>query len=366
MLIDNDEGLRRNPRRERRLLQDETRYPEALACWTCPQRGVCGGLKIGIGSMSCLDNCCGGKESCNLVCPRRPAAYVESVREIRGFGLENVPTAPKLATAPLPSLVPVFYHGNARASDYKGAAVCLPFFRVVRADGRPKFRTEAALRARFRIAPSATVILSGTAKDDSLEAWWNLSPAFQREVIKALRGLGIALVTTPNFSLFTSSPRWDDMHNMKRIGLLWSEFQNAGMPAALHVNGRTERDAERWAEFVRERPEIASIAFEFGTGGGRGDRRALHTGRLVEIASHAGRPLQLLVRGAMGQMPELRKGFGSVTLLDTTAFMRTMHRRRAEMDGGQALAWASLPTLPGEPLDELLAHNVAALQSVAG
>jgi len=366
LLIDRKEPRERNCRREHRLLQDESRYPESLGCPTCPQRIICGGLKIGVGSVSCLDFCCGGKASCDIVCPRRAATYVDSVREIGGFELKNVPRAPMLETLSLPSLVPVFYHGNARAGACAGPAVCIPLFKVLGADGRPKLKSESALRSRFRIAAGVPLILSGTAKDRFIEAWWNLSPAQQLEITKALRDLGTALVTTPNFSLFTDSPRWDDMHSMKRIGLVWSEFQNAAMPAALHVNSRTERDAERWAEFIRERPEITNLAFEFGTGAGRGDRRALHTKRLVDIATYVGRPLRLLVRGAADQIPVLRCGFDSVTLLDTTAFMRTMHRLRAEQAENGSLSWVTTPTLAGEPLDDQLVHNIAMLHANLG
>ena len=178
MLIDRKEPRERNFRREHRLLQDESRYPESLGCPTCPANGsVAEACKIVVGSVSCLDFCCGGEASCDIVCPRRAAAYVDSVREIGGFELKNVPRAPMLETPSLPSLVPVFYHGNARAGAYAGPAVCIPLFKVLGADGRPKLKSESALRSRFRIAAGVPLILSGTSKDRFIEAWWNLSPA---------------------------------------------------------------------------------------------------------------------------------------------------------------------------------------------
>jgi hypothetical protein len=54
------------------------------------------------------------------------------------------------------------------------------------------------------------------------------------------------MATTPNYSLFVDRPRWDDLHAMKRIAIVHGEFLEAGMPGALHVNGRTDRDFERW------------------------------------------------------------------------------------------------------------------------
>jgi hypothetical protein len=34
----------------------------------------------------------------------------------------------------------------------------------------------------------------------------------------------------------------DDLHSIKRIALVHSEFLDEGLPAALHVNGRSEAD----------------------------------------------------------------------------------------------------------------------------
>ena len=109
MLIERKESTTCNARRERRLLQDELRCHELLQCPTCPDRAWCGGLKIGVASMSCLDLCCGGKDSCDVVCRRRLASYVEHVREIGGFDLSNVARTSVLGALQLPSLVPIFF-----------------------------------------------------------------------------------------------------------------------------------------------------------------------------------------------------------------------------------------------------------------
>jgi len=44
-------------------------------------------------------------------------------------------------------------------------------------------------------------------KDRPLERWGALGEQ-RREAIRALRGLEIAVVTTPNFNLFIDQPRW--------------------------------------------------------------------------------------------------------------------------------------------------------------
>src|SRR5207249_4165551 len=51
-------------------------------------------------------------------------------------------------------------------------------------------------------------------------------------------------------SMFLDVPRWDNLHNMKRIALCWSELVSRGLPTSLHLNARTDRDWERWIEFI--------------------------------------------------------------------------------------------------------------------
>ena len=59
---------------------------------------------------------------------------------------------------------------------------------------------------------------------------------------------------------------------LEQGGTLISE----GLPAALHVNARTEHDYARWGELIADRQEIEILAFEFATGCGRGERIDWH------------------------------------------------------------------------------------------
>jgi len=54
----------------------------------------------------------------------------------------------------------------------------------------------------------------------------------------------------------------------------------------------------------------------------------------------------------------LRSAFARVTWIDTTSFMKTIHRKRATRSGNGKLVWMAEPTAPGQSLHELLAHNV--------
>lgn len=348
----------RNPRQERKLWQFGYRHSLSLGCSTCLDRGVCGGLQIEAAPFDCLGFCCGNPQDCDAVCRRNPAHFAQRVREIGGFSLDNVPCAPILAAPKLPTLVPLVFHGNKRYSTFRTfPAACFPLYQVIcRQDGKTRYEDAKALADGFGIAEDVTVVLTGTAVDPPLERWWSLGPA-RREAIRKLVALKVAIVTTPNFSLFTDQPRWDDMHSMKRIAILHQEFLSEGLPAALHLNARTERDWERWAEFVVARPEVTHVSFEFATGAGWGERMDWHAHQLTELARAVGRPLHLVLRGGTKVLRLLAAAFSGVTVLETSVFIKTMKRQRAELNAKGLIEWVPCLTTSDEMLDQLLAQN---------
>jgi hypothetical protein len=223
--------------------------------------------------------------------------------------------------------------------------------------GLPHVRTRAELSRRFLIPEDAIVVVTGVDRDAKLEAWWAIP---DREVLMAtLRALGVTLVTGPNFSLFTDTPRPDNLHSIKRIALSWAELMAGGVSAALHVNARTDYDYTRWTDFIRSRTEVSFVAFEFGTGAGYQDRIEWHVDRLCRLAANVERPLSLIVRGGTTALARLRANFAEVILIETDAFSRTLKRRQAEITPSGRLRWRKVTTARGEPLDVLLAHNVA-------
>jgi hypothetical protein len=276
---------------------------------------------------------------------------------------EGVPRAPRLNAPDLPRVIPVFFHGNRREASVSFPALALPLYRMFdRKTGAPRFTDHAALCARFGIAPGTTIVLTGTDRDPPLERWWRLGEAGRRPIIRALAGAGVSLVTTPNYSLFIDRPRWDDLHAMKRIAIVHQEFLAEGMPAALHVNGRTETDFRRWGDYVASRPEVTHLAYEFTTGTGWAGRREMHAAWLASLAASVGRPLHLVMRGGIEVLPLLAPAFAGITSLDTSIFMKTMMRRRAVPSGNARLAWERSLTPVGAPVDDLLADNLVAVQ----
>jgi hypothetical protein len=346
-----------------RLWDDSTRHAPSLGCPTCLERDRCGGVHTDAGILDCRDLCsCKDKSKCDMVCRFNPSLFVARMREVGGLGFENAPRAPVNGVPYIPMIVPFVDHGYRRASTLETPVVALSLYELVNlATGKPHVASRAELAARFRIPEGATIIVSGVDKDGPIERWWELKE--RRAILTALKALGVALITAPNYSVLTDVPRTDNLHAMKRILLAWTEMAAAGMPAALHVNGRTLQDYARWGDLVAERPEIEHLAFEFATGSGRGERIDWHVAQLCALADRIKRPLALVIRGGGRKLGELRRHFAQVSLIETDAFFRTIQRRRAYLAEAGRLKWAKFPTARGAPIDDLLAHNVAMVRA---
>ena len=357
-IVEARQNHHRNYRRERQFWHDGRNYTPSLGCGMCPDRDTCGGLRIERAFYDCLDNCCRQPDACDAVCRTKPHEFAQRVREVGGFGFDNVPRASRLPEPLLPPVVPVLFHGSSRETPFAAPVVCLPLFAIIAGHrGMERYADATVVADGFRFRAGTPVILTGTANDRPLERWWSLGPVRLDEV-RRLRDIGVVLVTTPNYSLFTDRPRWDDMHSMKRIAITHEEFLREGMAAALHVNARTERDWERWTKYILQRSEVTHVAFEFATGAGWARRMDWHAEQLAKLAQGVGRPLHLVVRKISGHiLPELVSAFEKTTVLDTTSFIKTIHRQRAIETASRRIDWESSPTVPNAPVDELLTHN---------
>ncbi len=347
----------------RRLWDDAARHAPSLGCPTCLERDRCGGVHTNAGILDCSDLCsCQDKAKCDMVCRFNQRAFVARMREVGGLDFETAPRAPVNGIPVLPTIVPFIDHRYGRAVTLDEPAIAISLYELVNlATGRPHVASRAELAARFLIPEGAPIIVSGVDKDGPIERWWELED--RPAILAALQALGVTLVTTPNYSVLTDVPRTDNLHAMKRILLAWTEMAGAGLPAALHVNGRTQHDYTRWTELITDRPEIEILAFEFATGCGRGERIDWHVAQLCALADRVGRPLALVIRGGGRKLDVLRRHFSSLTLVETEAFSRTIRRRRAYLTEAGRLKWAKFPTPKGAPIDDLLAHNVAMVRA---
>jgi hypothetical protein len=259
-------------------------------------------------------------------------------------------------------MVPLIEHATARVLPVNSPIVALPLYALLNANlGALRYPDREALSQKFGIDPNARLVISGVARDRKIERYWAIHD--RPALLEQLLALNITLITPPNFSVLTDVPRTDNLHSMKRILICAVEMMNAGLPTALHVNARTERDYDRWADLISERSEIQYLAFEFATGAGRGERLDWHVAQLTKLATRVPHSLRLVVRGGMRALETLRTAFSSVTLIDTDAFTKARCRQEAHFLPDGKLVWRKRPTAPGEPIDALLQQNVAALHS---
>jgi hypothetical protein len=232
-----------------------------------------------------------------------------------------------------------------------------------RTTGAPRDGSSFEVARRFQVAEGTPLVLTGVAKDKAVERWWGIGSHARRRAIRRFREQGVVLVSTPNFSLFSNRPRWDDLHSMKRIAITAEEFLDEGMPVALHVNGRTENDFQRWREHLSRHSEIKCLAYEFTTGTRRRDRMWQHAAWLCALAYRSERPLHLVIRGGSEVLPFLKSYFASVSTIESRPFVKALKRQRAILNGVRVIDWQRAPTPPAMPLDELFAHNVSCVAS---
>lgn len=348
------------PRRAARALShDAAQYFEALGCASCKDRDYCGGLNIPGGLLNCYAQCCGIPQACNWICRNNPD-FVRHVQSIRGFDLGNVRVANANVPPALPDVIPLLYHGYRRQQQLALPAGAIKLVQLFdRRDGRVRFQDRASLTRQFMLASDTMLLVSGVDDDPIIERWWAIGAHARRNVITSLKVCGIALVTCPNFSLCLDWPRTGDLAAMKRIALCYEEFAEAGLPAALHVNGRTDFDFERWGAFLAKHDSITHLSYEFTTGASRLARRDIHIGWLSSLPARAGRPLDLVVYGDSVIARELSRHYRSVTWIETTSFIKAVHRQLAKRLGNGQLTWERFLTPKNAPIDDLVAHNIA-------
>lgn len=337
---------------------ERPRDSERLGCVNCSDRQVCGGIRPDAPIFSCRDYCCGQPDSCSRVCDRRPESFIDRCREVNGWGLENIPARAPLSGQPMPVIIPEIYHSSRRTESLRTQAVAVPLRAVVRADLTGcRFSSKSDLLSNLKVTPRASIIIDCVGRDALIENFW----AYRRQsnLIKAMARLSPAWVITPNYSVLTDVPRWDNLHAIKRIALVWSELVAEGIPTAITLNARTDQDWLRWTDFVVSRREVEAVAVEFGTGAKYADRRRVLLDKLHSLGEKTGGRLRLFMRGGRGFQAELSTAFQATHVIDTSVFMKTVYRQRI-ISTGVRVSTVKSPTSNEESIEDLLQHNVSA------
>jgi Domain of unknown function (DUF4417) len=332
----------------------------SFGCLNCPERELCGGLRVSGDHYDCMVFCvCEDPSSCELACPNNLPVYIARHQEVRGFSFDNVPRTQVLSVGDLPPSVPVIYHASKRVGALRTEAVAIPLsYLFNRKTGALRFASREEIAENFGFEETARLVILGVDQDDRIEDYWALRLAARTP--DRLAALRPDLITVPNFSLPLDVIRYDNLHNLKRIALCWSELMLAGIPTALHVNARTDRDWERWIEFIAERKEVKVVSFEFATGPARPEWGKWYASKLVELGIAVPRHMQLITRGGYAYLPILRSAFSNVVFIDSTSFMKTIKRKKLVLEPGKQPRWIDARTRPREHLDALLQENVEA------
>ncbi|HJP67485.1 MAG TPA: hypothetical protein VJ846_01190 [Sphingomicrobium sp.] len=344
--------------RHRRAFKSFWSDPDAsmsLGCVDCPNLHQCGGQTISGDGFNCLDHCCQKPGTCQVVC-LNAKIFADRVREVEGLELETPLATPVPAPIHAPYL-PLIFHGSARADHFVAPAIAMPLYRFFDRTANCRFSTRNDVAEAFKIDPAAKLLLSGVAQDHEVERWWKLETSGRIKAIANLRRMGIAMVTTPNFSLMVDRPRWDDLHSIKRIAEVYHEFVSEGQAAALHVNGRTRHDFVRWGEYIAAHPEVTHLAYEFTTGAKSPARMFQHAQWLTELAKASDRRLGLVLRGGTQVLASLSTHY-QISFIDSSPFEKAMHRAIATLGADGQRGWLKRLTTNGEPIDALLAENV--------
>ncbi len=332
-----------------------------LGCSNCLDFEMCGGLHLPAGAVDSCSAHCTCKtlseiESCDVICQKRPSEFVKRVQEVRSFDLNNVPRAKKRVLPPLGNYVPLLHGKGVSKHKEQMDYLAIPMSRALIGRGsKTRARTTKELIEVTGIRPRLGWILSGTDDDGPIERIWGLDHL--PRILQGMSNAGVVFATTPNYSLYADVPRHDNLHAMKRIAWMWYFMQQAGISTALHINGRTDRDFERWAEFVRRQPAVQAIAFEFTTGAEPILDRERYIRRLEEFSAAVGRKLSLVMRGSSAIAAELRPSFHKVTSIDSTAYQRSIHRRQGVVDDCGRVRWQPVVTSSMSQVAALFKNN---------
>lgn len=354
--------LRKDAHRVVATLKDISGHQPLLGCGNCADRQVCGGLHLqdsGALLVDCMSHCtCEDPGNCDLVCPTNVQTFKKRFHEVDGWDLSTVPLTRDVRMPTLPSWMPLYQRNlSGRRPISDEGVVALPFTLALRGIGSATHaRTAEELTRSYGVAPQGGWVLSGTQEDPDVERIWSL-PDVSRIARQLVRS-GAIFATTPNFSLVNDSPRHDNLHAMKRIAWVWHHMTQGGLCTALHINGRTDHDFVRWAEFVRSRPQVKAIAFEFLTGTATKASADLYVKRLALFSAACGRRLPIVIRGNAALTEQLLEHFSQVIKLDSTPCMRTLKRRKAVVRASGSLSHIACPTKTPRELRTMLEHNI--------
>jgi hypothetical protein len=131
----------------------------------------------------------------------------------------------------------------------------------------------------------------------------------------------------------------------------------AGLSPVPHLNAAQPGDWRFWRDLLRRCPAVRLVAAEFETGNKSPAEGRRVIDRLSDIQEAVGRALHPVVIGGTQFAEVLAARFASATFVDSTPFVKAVHRQVFEpVADGQR--WRASWTMNGEPVDDILLHNL--------
>jgi Domain of unknown function (DUF4417) len=323
-----------------------------LGCQNCYFRNLCGGTYSDI---DCLADCCQKPERCETCCPNSDhfAAVVQDAGGLDARHLWKV----KQIKPQLPSYVPLIHNGWGRSSRLKSDLVALTTFDVVKPNQLSSIDTPHQLRARFKIAKDARVILISVGKDRDLERFWEYMEV--SKFAERLAALGIEHITAPNFSFPLNSPRTEHIVNRMRSLKCAERLSVAGLSVIPHINCYNDTDWDCWRWLLSEHKHLNIVAMEFQTGLRTRCKAEWHLTQLERLKDNIGRDLHLVAIGARRHI-SLMSAFGKFTVVDSVPFVRSHKHRSGQNLPSGTIVWKQDPK---RSVDDLLPSNIECARS---
>lgn len=327
-------------------------------CRDCAFVESCGGLPGQQSMFGCFGTCRTCTSACDYTCPRK-RTFWRDWAEVGGISPKPRRKLPMLDLQ-LPEYVPVIRHGSNRLTALPLDVAALNTFEVIDLRCRTRMASPEDVRERFRIAQDSQILLISVKEDPFIESFWEHRDAAK---LAALARLGVAAMSTPNFSFFDDAPRLHNVRNFWRIVRSAEDIADAGIVPILHVNALSQADWGMWAEILRQNESVRHVCKEFQTGLFDTQRAAEAIAGLRWLQDTVGRPLHPIVVGGRRVAHLLSRYFDAITIVDSVPFFATVKRKRIVVDG-TSVTQRDNPTEPDELLDLLLSDNVCAYRKL--
>ncbi len=306
-----------------------------MGCTSCPLLAACGGLTARGGGWNCLEACKGcDRATCDVVCMSKPT-FGRRLLEVRNdLGAKHVGSLQGPPSGEMPKYVPVLQYALPSDARLPVGPIAIPLASLMRFDRRrgsygPIARTPDELRQRFGVTPNTPVFILGTGQDAPIERYWHL----RREgAADALSKLNVTVIA-PNYSVFLDDPRTQHLYNRRRSLMCAEELGARGVRVIPYLHGITGSDYAFWADFLREHEEITTMAKEFQTGALTNEIAEQVLNRMKMIEDRVGRRIHLVAIGAHRLAKRIAARFDHWTVMDSSAFMKAVHRRIAIRHG---------------------------------